>query len=146
METIALTAGFGKPVRNGNGGNGHHRHHAREHMRGGRRCAVMRSITAAELYLAPGNAFDLAECALRCGTGVRYVRAAIALLKHGDAGLLNAVIHGQVGILVAAKPIKAEMRLVAAFQAAPPRARAAAGARIGVGLVWDGMVVPAISA
>jgi hypothetical protein len=143
MESIALTAGLSKLVHNGGNGNGH-RHHPHEHKRNGVCLAALRAFTAAQLYLAPENTFDLAECALRCGSGVVYVRAAIVLLEHDDPTLIDAVVHGRINILAAAKPIAAEMRLVAAFTAASPKARAAAGARIGSAAVWDSLIVPTI--
>lgn len=145
METIALTAGLGKPVRNGGNGNGH-RHHPHEHKRNGVCLAALRAFTAAQLYLAPENTFGLTECALRCGSSVAYIRAAIVLLEHADPALIDAVVHGRINILTAAKPIAAEMRLVAAFTAAPPKARAAAGARIGSALLWDDMITPSLGA
>jgi hypothetical protein len=143
METIALTAGLGKPVPNGGNGNGH-RHHPYEHKRNGVCLAALRAFTAAQLYLAPENTFGLAECALRCGSGVAYVRAAIVLLEHADLALIDAVVYGRINILVAAKPIAAETKLIAAFTAASPKARAAAGAKLGPGVIWDTMVVPTI--
>jgi hypothetical protein len=133
---------FSKAVHNG---NGHRRHHPREHMRGDVCCAALRAVAAATRYRDPQNAYSLADCALMHGTGVRYLRAAIALLKHDDPALIDAVVHGRINILAAAKPIEAEMRLVAAFQAASPQVRIAAGLKVGPGVIWDSMISPSLT-
>jgi hypothetical protein len=129
---------------NGRNGNGR-RHHPHELMRDGLCRAAARAFAAAELYRAPGNAFTLAECVLRHGSSVAYIRAAVALLEHNDPALIDAVVHGRINILVAAKPIMAEMKLIDAFASASPRARAAAGAKIGSGRLWDDMISPSLT-
>ena len=144
METIALTAGLSKPVRNGNG-HGDRRHHPHERMRDGTCRAAVRAFTAALLYRAPGSKLSLADCALMCNSCVAYIRAALVLLEHDNPALIEQVMHGKINILVAAKPIEAETKLISAFEKAPPKARAAAGVRLGPGVVWDTMVVPSIS-
>ena len=145
METIALTAGLSKPVRNGNGHGNDRRRHPHERMRDGTCRAAVRAFTAALLYRAPGSKLSLADCALMCNSCVRYIRAALLLLEHDNPALIEQVMHGKINILVAAKPIEAETKLISAFEKAPPKARAAAGVRLGPGVVWDTMVVPSIS-
>jgi hypothetical protein len=135
---------FSKAGSNGRNGNGH-RHHPHEYMRDGTCRAAVRAFTAASMYRAPGNQCSLADCALMCGSCVAYIRAALVLLEHDDPVLIEQVMRGRINILAAAKEIKAEMKLVAAFRSASPAARAAAGARIGSGVLWDTMVEPAIS-
>jgi hypothetical protein len=130
-----------RSVRNGNG----HRHSPREHLRNGVCLAALRSFTGAQLYRAPDNAFTLGECALRCGSCVAYVRAALVLLQHADPKLIDIVMRGRRSILDAAASVEAEVRLTAALMAASPRARVAAARRLGVDTVWDDMVEPLIS-
>jgi hypothetical protein len=141
-----MTAGLSKSVRNGNGHGNDRRHHPHERMRDGTCRAAVRAFTAALLYRAPGSKLSLADCALMCNSCVRYIRAALLLLEHDNPALIEQVMHGKINILVAAKPIEAETKLIAAFTAAPPKARAAAGVKLGSGCVRDSMIVPAIGA
>jgi hypothetical protein len=141
-NVVGLPA-FCKAGNNGRNGNGH-RHHPHEYMRDGICRAAARAFAGAQQYCAPDNAFTLAQCALRHGSSVSYIRAAAALIEHADPVLIDAVVHGRINILVAAKPIMAEMKLVSAFAAAPLKARAAAGVRIGSALLWDDMISPAL--
>jgi hypothetical protein len=60
--------------------------------------------------------------------------------------LIEQALYGKLNFLAAAKAVAAEAKLVAAFKAASPAARAAAGVRIGPAVLWDAMVEPAISA
>jgi hypothetical protein len=155
--------GFCKPVRNGNGiGNGHRRS-PREYNRNGVCLAALRAITAAQLYRDPQNAFTLAECALRCGSCVVYVRAAFVLLEHADHRLIDMVVRGKRHILEAARSVEALVKLTNAYKAVAPEQakrfcadaglvdlsttakRTEAASKLGVDLVWDDMVAPLVS-
>jgi hypothetical protein len=129
-----------RSARNGNG----HRHHARERFRDGVCLAALRAITGAQLYRAPDYVLTLRESALSCGSGVRYVQAAVTLLEHADPKLIDRVVSGKVNILVAAESVKAEVRLTAALRAASPEVRVAVASRVGVDNLWDTMIAPLV--
>ena len=154
---------FGKAVRNGNGHGNGRRHSPREYTRNGICLAALRAITAAQLYRDPQNAYTLAECALRCGSCVVYVRAAIVLLEHADSKLIDMVVYGRQHILEAAKSVEALVKLTVAYKAVAPKQalrfcasvglldlstaakRTEAASKLGVNTVWDDMVAPLVS-
>jgi hypothetical protein len=100
---------------------------------------------------------------MRCGSNIRYVRAAIILLKHGDQNLINQVLLGECSILVAAASVAPLVKLLDAYKAASPgtqmifsditgladlsstAARTAAASKLGSAVVWDDMINPLLS-
>jgi hypothetical protein len=142
MGTISGMPDHSRSARNGNGNS--RRHSPREHLRNGMCLAALRGFTAAKLYRAPENELTLGEAALRCGSCLHYVQAALVLFEHADPALIDRVIRGKVNILTAAESVKAEVKLTAAFRAASPQVRIAAAAKIGVDVLWDGMIEPLI--
>lgn len=53
---------------------------------------------------------------MSCGSNVRYVRAAVALLRAEDATLLHRVTEGRMPLLVAAAEAKRLAALVDAYR------------------------------
>jgi hypothetical protein len=86
-------------------------------MRHGVCAAALRAITAARLY-ASGTIPNLIRAAESCGSNVRYIRAAIVLLRSEDFVLLDRVLRGHVPLLAAASQVQRFVDLVAAYQAA----------------------------
>jgi hypothetical protein len=151
---MAETAGLCKPV-NGT------RQSPRQHFRDGVCLAALRAFTGAELCRE--RKLTLGAAALRCGSNVAYIRAALILLEHGDQDLIDQVLRGECSILDAAASVEHMVRLVNAFLAAPAKARseffAAAGmadvstpakrlevaSRLGIDTIWDDMIAPLVS-
>jgi len=143
--------------------NGQQRHSPREHFRGNVCVAALRAFTAAELHRDDELGLTLREAAMRCGSNVRYVRAAIILLNHGDQNLIGRVLHGECPILIAAASIAPLVKLLGAFKTASPgtqaifsdvtglvdlsstAARTAAASKIGSAVIWDDMISPLLS-
>jgi hypothetical protein len=119
------------------------RQSARGHFRNGQRAAVVRAVTAARLYLS-GAEPTLASAAVACGSGVVYVRAAIAVLRREQPALLADVLTGRTSLLRAAKPRKPET-LAEHFARAPREEWREAARLIGPGRIWDEMLVPVIA-
>jgi hypothetical protein len=122
--------------------------------------APLRAFTGAELYQS--KELTLGEAALRVGSSVHYIRAAIVLLEHGDQKLIDRVLQGECSILTAAASVEALMKLVSAFKTATPETRAGffaatgtadlstattraeAATKLGPETVWDDMIVPLV--
>src|SRR5262245_25897266 len=90
---------------------------SRRHFRGRQRSAVLRAITAAEIYRA-GMIASMAAAAAACGSNVAYVRAALVLLKSEDFPLLGRALAGHVSLPEAAREVTKVAELVAAYRAA----------------------------
>jgi hypothetical protein len=152
------------PDRNRSGSrHGQHRHSPREHFRGNVCVAALRAFTGAELHRDDELDLTLREAAMRCGSNIRYVRAAIILLEHGDQNLIDQVLHGERNILAAAASVAVVVKLVTAFKAATSEnlasfsaitgmadlstsaKRTAAASKIGPAVVWDDMISPLLS-
>jgi hypothetical protein len=100
---------------------------------------------------------------MRCGSNVRYVRAAIVLLNHGDQNLIDRALHGKCPILIAAASVASLVKLLDVFKTASPgtraifsdvtgladlsstAARTAAASKIGSAVIWDDMISPLLS-
>jgi len=126
---------------------------ARRHFRHGWCTAAARAFTGAELYLNK-TALSLAEAAVRCGSNVHYVRAAIALIKdEPDSRSRALVLTGHVPMLAAANQVRRRQKaepvtvedMVATWRSWTPGQRAKFGRSVGVGEVWDHAIVPVIS-
>ena len=142
--------------------NGQHRHSPREHFRGEICLAAFRAFTAAEFIIAMKLGLTLREAAMRCGSNIRYVRAAIILLEHGDQNLIDQVLHGERNILVAAASVQGLVKLIALFKTvsaetraafhsatgsvdlSTPAARTAAAGMFDPETIWEDMVLPSL--
>ena len=139
-------------------------------IRNGVRVANLKALTAGEFYLA--NTVTLQEAALRHGTNVAYLRAAITVIKANDLDWVDRLLHGRCRILAAAKFLEPQVKAIEALKAAgsanlraiyaatgftnklaklladsPPAERTSAARDFGhPDLIWDEMVVPTISA
>jgi|SRR6516165_9378485 hypothetical protein len=122
----------------------------RAQVRHGVHVANAKAVTAARFYLneiANKERVTLAEAALRHGTSVRYVEAAVLLLMSGDQRLLDRVEHGRVSLLPVARLLKPVIRLAEALANATSTQRTAAARAFGhPDLLWDDMVEPQLSA
>jgi hypothetical protein len=121
-------------------------------------------LTGGQLYLQ-GKTTTLHQSAISVGSNVRYIMAAVLLIKANDTRLIDAVVHGNISILAAARLVKPQVKAIEAINAASPVNKAAiynstgltdelfrllvdsssakrtdAAARLGVGKVWDEMV------
>jgi len=167
MEYIAGLPGFFKPVLHTG-----RRRSPHQHFRDRICLAALRAFTGAELYHAKRGQLTLSECALRVGSNVHYVRAAVVLLEHGDQVLIDRVLRGEVSILAAAASVEVLVKLLTAFKTATPKTRteffAATGCTNDLGLllaaaspaertegavrfgdaeaIWDQMVMPLVKA
>jgi|SRR6516162_1826850 hypothetical protein len=158
MLQMAAKAGFFKP-----GLHTGQRRSPRQHIRDGICLAALRAFTGAELYRAKPEKLTLGEVALRVGSGIHYVRAAVVLIEHGDQVLIDRVLRGKCSILAAAASVNALVKLLGAFKTASPEnlakfytitgtadlstpvRRMEAAAKFGPEVVWDEMVMPLIS-
>jgi hypothetical protein len=127
-----------------NGGGKQARHHWHPRQRGGERLAVKRALTAARCYLN-GDIATLQKAALSCGSNVEYVQAAIVVILSENTVLLYDVLHGNIGLLVAAEWAAKASALVAALRAASAKDLAAAARVMGAEFIWDKMVLPSIT-
>src|SRR5262245_567785 len=118
MLQMAATSGFFKSGYTGR------RRSPRQHVRDGVCLAALRAFTGAELYRAKSETLTLGEAALRVGSGIHYIRAAVVLLDHGDRALINRVLQGKCSIVAAAASVAALVKLLAAFKTATPETRA----------------------
>jgi hypothetical protein len=126
---------------------------ARRHFRYGWRAAAARAFTGAELYLNK-TIPSLAVAAVRCGSNVHYVRAAIVLIQDKTRPLLReSVLAGHVSLLAAASQARQLQKLarvsvedmVATWRSWSPEQRAKFGRSVGVAEVWDHAIVPVIT-
>jgi hypothetical protein len=143
--------------------NGQQRQSPRQQFRKGICTAALRAFTAGELYRDQQFQLTLAEAALRVGSNIAYVRAAIILLEHGDPVLINRVLYGKCNILEAAASVAVVVKLVTAFKLATSEnlatfsaisgmadlstsaKRTAAANRLGTETVWNDMIAPLMS-
>lgn len=116
---------------------------ARRRFRHGKRAAVLRAMTAADLY-QQGEASSLVEAAEYSGSNVAYVRAMLTLNKTENLSLLVDVLAGELPLLVAAKQVAQLGRLVDAYRKASAADRVAFANAVGVGALWDETIAPAI--
>ena len=85
--------------------------HVGRRLHRGQRVAVKRAVTAARLYLN-ATVPTLDEAAVSCGSNIKYVRAAIAVLQSERVELLNQILTGQLSLLQAAAQVRNLARLV----------------------------------
>jgi hypothetical protein len=146
-------SGFNKPVRRS----------PREHIRDGVCLAALRAFTGVELYREKRRKLTLSEVALRVGSNVHYIRAALVLFQHGDQDLIDRVLTGKCLILAAAARVTPLVRLLAAFRSASPKTlesfhnitgtvdlsttekRTAAAGRFTPEIWWEDVVLPSLA-
>jgi hypothetical protein len=119
----------------------------RRHFRNGHRVAVVRAFTAARLYLN-GQVPSLASAAEACGSNIRYIAAAVVLLKGDDPSLPDRVIKGWDSLTETANRVRKIVNVEAAvssWRVWTPEQRAEFGRGAGVADIWDDAIVPTIA-
>ena len=122
----------------GNGNGKHRRRHAR--FRNGCRLAALRAYTGAKLVIDQG--VDPVEAAVMTGSCEVYVRALVAIIKSGDAVLLNEVLSGRVPVMAAAVQVRGLAKLLKMFTAINAETKAAFGAKVGIDNLFDTAIAP----
>jgi hypothetical protein len=119
------------------------RQSARRQFKNGRRNAVVRALTGAQLVrskIVP----TIAAAAERTGTSRAYVEAALAILAAENTSLVADVINGKVPLLAAAREVKRLGTLVSAYRAASAADRVAFARAVGPTVLFDTSLVPAL--
>jgi hypothetical protein len=116
---------------------------ARRHYDHGQRLAVLRALTAASLRLN-GAFSSLAQAAAACGSGVVYVKAAVAILRSEDVSIRDQVLTGRLSLLAAASLVEKRSKIVAAYRQATAADRVAFAKTIGPTVLFDNDLVPAM--
>jgi hypothetical protein len=116
----------------------------------------VRAFTGAEIYLAR-RVPSLAAAAVRCGSNVGYIKAAIVLLQDEPAlhsqQTRESVLAGRVPLLAAAREVRKRQKagrvtveeMTATWRAWPPALRATFGREVGISEIWDFAIAPVIS-
>ena len=156
MDTISVVeTGHTRPATKTNGGytpatkaNGKpyagRRSSRRHRFRNGERRAVRQALTAANLYIC-GAAPTVKSAAMDCGVSVNYVRAVLVLHRAGRFDQLEAALYSRTSLLItAAKSASAIAALVVAYDKASAGELATFGKTVGVGEVWDRIIIPAL--
>jgi hypothetical protein len=84
------------------------------------------------------------EAAALVGVAIRYVNAAVAVLKAENPELLVAVLTGRVPLPVAGKEARKRGDLIEAYRKAAPTDRIALVRAIGPTKLWDEAITPAL--
>jgi hypothetical protein len=84
---------------------------------------------------------EAADKALSC---VPYVAAMASIIQSEDEKLLEDVLRGRKSVLEAAKQVKARAKAIASIRRLTAADKGAVGRAIGVGEIWDGMIVPSL--
>ena len=116
---------------------------SRRYFDHGQRLAALRALTAASLRLN-GAFSSQAQAAAACGSGVVYVRAAVAILRSEDASVRDEVLTGQLPLLAAAALVEKRAAIVAAYRQATAADRIAFAKAIGPTVLFDNDLVPAM--
>jgi hypothetical protein len=141
------------------------RQSSRARTRNGICKAAARAFTGGQLYVQ--GQMTLAQAAISVGSNVHYIMAAVLLIKSHDMRLIDDAVHGNISIQAAAKLVEPQVMAIEAIKQAnpanlkaiyretgftnelstllvdrPAAERTEAAARLGVGKVWDEMVVP----
>jgi hypothetical protein len=91
-----------------------------------------------------GTLPTLAAAAIACGSNVRYVSAAVTLLRSENSALLSRALCGTMPLLAVASEAKRVASLVSAYRAASADDLAAFTRIIGPANVWDNTIAPVI--
>jgi hypothetical protein len=120
---------------------------------GASNAAAIRAFAAAQLYLGK-KVRTLAKAAARCGSNLRYVRAAVLLIKTGNRSISESVLDGHLPLLEAADRVRLQRKAprslsvdaaVASWRRWTPEQRAEFGRGTGVAEVWDHAIAPVIN-
>jgi hypothetical protein len=136
---------YPKAVPDGNGL--HHRTYlkAGRHFRDGQRAAAIRAETSAcALLNLPIQVRNEKDAATKTGSNSAYVGALVAVLETGDELLLQWVRSGQVSIIKAGEIARTRLNFLRSFHKMKPTERAAAAQELGVDVVWNTMLSPAL--
>ncbi len=116
---------------------------SRRHYKGGQCAAALRAITGAKLYI--NNSIQtLAEAAISTGSNIRYVTAAVTLIKSENQILIDRVLRGHVTLLSAAAQVRRVADLVSAYRAASTDDLVALGRTVGPEQLFTNVIEPAI--
>jgi hypothetical protein len=86
----------------------------------------------------------LADVAEACGSNVRYVQAALVLIKSENADLLSRVLKGHAPLLATAAQAQRVANLVSAYRQAQPDDLVELGRTVGAEAVFGNVIEPAI--
>jgi hypothetical protein len=131
--------GLSAKLSNGNG-NGKHRRRRHHRMRNGCRLAALRAYTGAKLVIDQG--VDPIEAAAMCGSCEGYIRALVAIIKSGDATLLNKVLSGRVPVMAAAAQVRGLATLITTFALVSNKTKAMFGEKVGIDNLFDTAIAP----
>jgi len=82
----------------------------------------------------------LQAAAEACGSNVKYIQAAIVLLRADNASLVRDVRRGNISLLQAAREAQRLVNLITAYRAATDPDRVAFAKAVGVETVFDPLV------
>jgi hypothetical protein len=106
------------------------------------RRAAITGFNGAELYLQGNHTYK--QAADQAGSCVPYVEAMVVLIQTEDTELIRSVLCGDLPVLGTARMVKARAKATAAYQQMSTADKAAFGAIVGPGELWDSAVAPAI--
>jgi hypothetical protein len=124
-------------------GTSRHRRQSLPRFRDGYCTAAIRALTGAGLVIS-GKAPSYRVAALRCGSTVTYIGAAVTLLRSENHSLMAKVAKGQMPLLAAAQQTKRLAKVVSAFRQATAADRVAFAKTIGPSILFDHTLVPAL--
>ena len=126
-------------------GNGRPRRYrsSRRLVRNRQQAAVIRAVTAAKFRL-DGTFPTLAAAATACGSNVRYVGAAVTLLKSENSTLLDRALRGAMPLLAAASEAERLARLVSAYREASAEDLPVFARIVGPANIWDNAIAPVL--
>jgi hypothetical protein len=118
-----------------------YRRSARRHFEQGRRCAALRALTGARLFLV-GMVPTMTAAAEATGSNTIYVSAAVVVLKTEDRDLERAILDGKVRLPDAARALKRAANLLDAYRAADAADKFVVVHAITAGVVGDELISP----
>jgi len=129
-----------------NGSSRKRQRRPRRQFRGGKRVAVVRALAAAcsKAGLPIPVRPTLKGYSTAFGTNVTYVNKAAVVLKAEDPVLIDRVMNGAVSLNAAAHQVRARAEAIAAFRKCNKDDLVAVGRAVGVGNIWDMMIVPVL--
>jgi hypothetical protein len=124
-------------------GTAGHRRQSGPRFRDGYCTAAIRALTGAGLVIS-GKAPSYRVAALRCGSTVSYIAAAVTILRAENRTLLAKVAKGEVALLAAAREVKRLGALVTAYRQASAADRVAFAKAVGPTVLFDTTLIPAL--
>ena len=119
------------------------RRSSRQRFANGQQLAVLRAVTAADLYTA-GHFKSYRAAATGCGSNRAYVRAVITLRAAENSRLLDLALRGVVSLLKAAAEAEGVAKLVRAYRNASAADRVEFARVVGPTTLFDTALVPAL--